>query len=299
LNGYYKFLEQLIPATVNIHALAKHDHPSASMLGTERSGSGTLIDPHGHILTVSYVVLGAEALTVTLQRGEEASARVVYIDFESGLALLQADVSAAYHVPVSDSGGLEIGQMGLLLASTEALERRVTEGVITGLEPFDAHWEYMLDRAILTTAENPGFGGGAFVTLGGIMTGVVSLNLGGLKDASMIIPLDAFLGVRDEVIAHGRVRSRVPRAWIGVHPMPSPRGLIIFGVTEHGPADRAGVQPGDILVSVGDQEVGDRVTLYQRLWAHQAGEEVPLIVLREGRRHVLVIQSQDRAEFWA
>ncbi len=299
MNGYYKFLEQLIPATVNIHTIAKRDHPSASILGTERAGSGTLIDSDGHILTVGYVVLGAEELTVTLQQGEATLARVIYIDYESGLALLQADVSVDYHVPIRDSSQLECGQMGLLVASTDAQERRVNEGVITGLEQFDAHWEYMLDRAILTTAENPGFGGGSFVTLDGVMTGVVSLNLGGLKDASMIIPLDDFLRVRDEVLAHGRVRHRVPRAWIGIHPMPSPRGLIVFGVTENGPAERAGVKPGDILVSLHDQEVGDRVALYERLWTYQAGEEVVLIVLREGRRHVLAVQSQDRAEFWA
>jgi S1-C subfamily serine protease len=299
LNGYYKFLEQLIPATVNIHTIVKRDHPTASILGTERAGSGTVIDRDGHILTVSYVVLGAEALTVTLQQGEEASARVVYIDYESGLALLQADISAAYHIPVSDSHGLETGQMGLLLASTDVTERRVTEGVITAIEPFDAYWEYMVDRAILTTAENPGFGGGAFITLEGVMTGVVSLNLGGLKDATMIIPLDYFQAIRDEVIAHGRVRSRMPRAWIGMYPMPSPRGLIVFGVTEEGPAHIAGIKPGDILVSLDDREVSDRATLYQRLWQHQAGEEVLLTVLREGRRRVLPIRSQDRADFFA
>lgn len=299
MNGYYKFLEQLIPATVNIHTIVKRDHPTASILGTERAGSGTVIDRDGHILTVSYVVLGAEALTVTLQQGEEASARVVYIDYESGLALLQADISAAYHIPVSDSHGLETGQMGLLLASTDVTERRVTEGVITAIEPFDAYWEYMVDRAILTTAENPGFGGGAFITLEGVMTGVVSLNLGGLKDATMIIPLDYFQAIRDEVIAHGRVRSRMPRAWIGMYPMPSPRGLIVFGVTEEGPAHIAGIKPGDILVSLDDREVSDRATLYQRLWQHQAGEEVLLTVLREGRRRVLPIRSQDRADFFA
>ena len=298
MNGYYKFLEQLIPATVNIHTLAKRHHPSAGLLGRERSGSGTLIDAHGHILTVGYVVLGAETLTVTLQQGEETSARVVYIDFENGLALLQADVAGVDPVPLGDSSGLELGQMGLLLASTDAMERRVTEGVIAGFGPFDAHWEYMLDRAILTTGDNPGFGGGAFVTLDGVLRGVVSLNLGGLKDATMVIPLDYFMRVRDEVIAHGRVRNRIPRAWIGVHPMPSPRGLIIFGVTEDGPAHMAGIKPGDIVVSLGDQEVSDRTTLYQRLWEYQAGEEVVLIVLRDGLRHVLPIQSQDRAEFW-
>ncbi len=299
MNGYYKFLEQLIPATVNIHTLVKHNHPTASILGTERAGSGTLIDADGHILTVSYVVLGAEELTVTLQQGEEARAQVVYIDYESGMALIQAELSTPHYIPTHDSSELEAGQMGLLLASTDVTERRVTEGVITAIEPFDAYWEYMVDRAILTTAENPGFGGGAFITLQGIMTGVVSLNLGGLKDATMVIPLDYFQQIRDEVIAYGRVRSRVPRAWIGMYPMPSPRGLIVFGVTDDGPAHIAGIKPGDILVSLDDQDVSDRATLYQSLWAHQAGEEVILTVLREGRRRVLPVQSQDRAEFFA
>lgn len=299
MNGYYKFLEQLIPATVNIHTIVKRHHPTASILGTERAGSGTLIDTDGHILTVSYVVLGAEALTVTLQQGEEAPAHVVYIDYESGMALIRAELSTPHHIPTSDSSGLETGQMGLLLASTDVTERRVTEGVITAIEPFDAYWEYMVDRAILTTAENPGFGGGAFITLQGVMTGVVSLNLGGLKDATMVIPLDYFQRIRDEVVAHGRVRSQVPRAWIGMYPMPSPRGLIVFGVTDDGPAHIGGIKPGDILVSLDDQDVSDRATLYQRLWEHQAGEEVILTVLREGRRRVLPIQSQDRAEFFA
>lgn len=69
MNGFYKFLEQLIPATVNITTTVKSDHPTAALLGVERSGSGTLIGPAGHILTVGYVVLGAHRLNVTFQGG--------------------------------------------------------------------------------------------------------------------------------------------------------------------------------------------------------------------------------------
>ncbi len=299
MNGFYKFLEQLIPATVTIHTLVKEDHPSAKTLGPERAGSGTLIDDVGHILTVGYVVLGAEHLTVTLQQGEEVAAQIIHIDFESGLAVLQADVEGMPIIPLGDSSQLRPGQMGLLLGSTDITQRQVTEGVITAIKPFDASWEYMVDRAILTTAENPGLGGGTFVTLDGLMTGVVSLSLQGLKDATMIIPLEYFQRIRDDLFIHGRVRGRVPRAWLGMLPMPSPRGLVVFGVTENGPADTAGVRPSDIILSLNDQEVANRVELYQRLWQHRAGEEVVLAVIRKGRKHILPIISQDRAVFYA
>lgn len=298
MNGYYTFLEKIMPATVNIRAYVRPDHPSADILGTERAGSGTLIDDVGHILTVGYVVLGAERILVTLQQGEQVQAHVVYIDFESGLAVLQADIRGAVSMPLGDSGTLQRGQMGLILAATDTTERRVTAGLVTAIEAFDAYWEYMLDRAILTTAVNAGFGGGAFVTLAGVMVGVVSLNLGGLKDSTMVIPLESFLRIRDELFIYGRVRSRVPRAWVGLYPMPSPRGLIVFGLTSGGPADRAGVKPGDMLLSIDDHEVLDRPTLYRHLWQHQAGEEVVLILMREGMRHVVAIHSQDRALFF-
>lgn len=299
MNGYYKFLEQLIPATVNIQTQVKAGHPSVSVLGAERAGSGTLIDAEGHILTVGYVVMGAEAITVTLQTGEEAQARIVHIDYESGFALLKSDVRHRPTIPLGEVRALQPGQMGLLIASTDLTERRVTEGIITSLGPFDAYWEYMVDHAILTTGENPGLGGGAFITLTGEMVGIVSLNLGGLKDASMVIPMDYFQRVRDDLMRYGYVTERTPRAWIGLYPMPSPRGMIVFGITPTGPADVAGVQAGDVILSLDDQEVADRVMLYQRLWQHQAGEEIVLSIMREGRKHILPVMSQDRATFYA
>lgn len=299
MNGYYKFLEQLIPATVNIQTRVRHQHPSASTLGTERAGSGTIIDASGHILTVGYVVLGAETITVTQQQGQSLPADIVHIDFESGLAVLRANFPDAPTIPCGDSHTLVPGQTGLILSTTDLTERRVTEGLITAVERFDAYWEYMVDRAILTTAVNTGFGGGAFITLDGHMVGVVSLNLDGLKDATMVIPLEYFQRIKDDVFTHGGIRNYVPRAWLGLYPMPSPRGLVVFGILPKGPAAVAGIQQGDIIVGLDDEAVTDRPAFYERLWQHQAGEEVVLAIIRDDRRHIVPIVSQDRNVFYA
>jgi S1-C subfamily serine protease len=298
VNGFYKFLEEILPATVHIYTRIAATHPSASILGTERMGSGTIIDDTGYILTVGYVVLGADRITVNLQSGEQVTAQLIDIDFDSGLAVLHAEVGRAGHVQLGDSGSLECGHMGLIVASTNPTERRVTEGIVTDLGPFDAYWEYMLERAIMTTAVNTGFGGGAFVTLDGVMRGVVSLNLGNLKNATMAIPLEHFHHLKDDIFLHGRVSQRIPRAWLGLYPMPSPRGLIIFGVTAEGPAARAGIKQGDILIRIDQHEVLERTEFYKRLWAHRAGENVALEVMRDGKVYNFTMTSQDRATFF-
>jgi S1-C subfamily serine protease len=298
VNGFYKFLENIIPATVHIHTRIAREHPSATTLGTERMGSGTIIDDTGMILTVGYVVLGAQSIVVTLQQGDEVAARLVEIDFDSGLAILQADVPPLPGLTLGDSSVLSRGQQGLIIASTGPKERRVSEGLVTALEAFDAYWEYMLERAILTTATNLGLGGGAFVTLDGVMRGVVSLNLGDLRDTTMIIPLEYFHQIKDEILLHGRVVSRVPRAWLGLYPMPSPRGLVVFEMTAHGPAAQAGVQPGDIIVGINGQEMLNRREFYRQLWQHQAGAAIVLDILRDGTTQTITVYSQNRAEFF-
>ena len=299
MNGFYKFLEEIIPATVHIYTRIAATHPSAGILGTERMGSGTIIDDTGYILTVGYVVLGAHSIKVNLQSGEQVTARLIDIDFDSGLAVLHAEIGRADSLQLGDSSPLECGQMGLVIASTDPTERRVTEGVVTDLGPFDAYWEYMLDRAIMTTAANTGFGGGALVTLDGVMRGVVSLNLGDVKNASMVIPLEYFQRLKDDIFLHGRVTQRIPRAWLGLYPMPSPRGLVVFGATAHGPAERAGITQGDILVRIDHHEVLERAEFYKRLWTHRAGENIELEVMRDGRVYHFTLTSQDRATFFA
>ena len=156
MNDYLKFLEQVVPAVVSIRSVTPQRHPSARVLGTERTGSGAIIDAEGHILTVGYVVMGARTIEITLPDHQQYSASLLFQDFESGMAILQTPARDLPTVRLGRSAALQEGDNVIIVASTDPTQRMASPGFISALRPFDAYWEYMLDRAILTTAMNPG-----------------------------------------------------------------------------------------------------------------------------------------------
>ena len=288
----------VVPATVTIQARVPERHPSAQILGQERMGTGSLIDREGHILTVNYIVLGAETISVAFMNGREFPAEIVGRDFDSGLALIKIAPGRYPTIPVGDSRRLEAGQAAFIIASVGEENRRVTSGTVTAVEPFDAYWEYMLDRAILFTAPNPGVGGGPLVSRAGAIVGVVSLNLNEIARMSLAIPVEVYAEQAEELRRHGRIVSRQPRAWVGFYAQPTDEGVVVAGVVPRGPADRCGVEEGDLIVAVDEEHVGDRRTLYRALWKHRAGERVRLTVMRKNGLKTVAVVSQDRAEFY-
>ena len=289
---------EIVPATVTIHARVPEQHPSAAILGQERMGTGSVIDREGHILTVNYIVLGAETITVAFMNGREVPAQIVSRDFESGLALIKIPAGRYPTIPVGDSRRLRAGQAAFIVASLGDENRRVSGGVVTAVEAFDAYWEYMLDRAILFTAPNPGVGGGPLVSSNGEIVGVVSLNLNEIARMSLAIPVEVYAENAEELRRFGRITSRRPRAWMGFYAQPSEEGIVVAGVVPRGPADRCGVEEGDFILAVGEQQVADRRALYRALWKHQAGERVRLTVMRRNAVKTVSVVSQDRAEFY-
>jgi len=288
----------IVPATVTIHARVPEQHPSAQVLGQDRMGTGSLIDREGHILTVNYVVLGAEQITVATVNGREHEAHIVSRDFESGLALIKIPPGRHPVIPVGNSRRLRAGQAAFIIASLGDENRRVNGGVVTAVEPFDAYWEYMLDRAILFTAPNPGVGGGPLVSSAGELVGIVSLNLNEIARMSLAIPVEVYAEHADEMRRFGRVMSRRPRAWMGLYAQPSEEGIVVAGVVPRGPADRCGLEEGDLILAVGEQRIGDRRALYRALWKHRAGEKIRITVMRQDAVKVVSVDSQDRAEFY-
>ena len=160
MNDHLKFLDHVVPAVVSIRSVTPQRHPSARLLGTERTGSGAVIDAEGHILTVGYVVMGARTIEITLPNQQQYPATLLFQDFESGMAILQTPARDLPTIPLGRSAALKEGDHVIIVAATDQTQRMASPGFISALRPFDAHWEYMLDRAILTTAMNPGFGGG-------------------------------------------------------------------------------------------------------------------------------------------
>ena len=163
---------------------------------------------------------------------------------------------------------------------------------------FEAYWEYLLDRSIVASAPNPGFGGGGLFTLTGALVGVLSLNLNEIARSSLAIPADYYRKHEHELLRYGRVVSRPRRAWLGVFAHPVEEGVIVAGVVPDGPGDRGGLQEGDLIVSLNAEEVASRRDLYLRLWRHEPGASLILEVMRDSKVRRVEVRGGDRAYFF-
>jgi S1-C subfamily serine protease len=288
----------LVSTTLTLHVRVSSDHPSVAVLGDERMGSAALVDTQGILLTVNYVVIGGREIVATSPDGRRLRAEIVAQDFESGIAVLSIPVHDEPMALLGESRRLAPGQEVFVLASTGPTVRRVGTGIITDLGPFDAYWEYMLESAIQSSAFNPGLGGGPLFDLRGRMVGVVSLNLGLVGRSSLAIPVHLFTEHRDDLFRFGRLRGRIPRAWVGFYPQPTASGIVVAGVVPEAPASRSGIRDGDVILAVNFREIATRPELYQEMWRHQAGEVLRFSILRQGQRTTIDVETTDRAEFY-
>src|SRR6267142_1530151 len=258
-----EFARHLLGAVVNLHATVPRAHPSSRILGNERMGSGVVVDPSGLVLTVNYVVMGAQTVDVGFLKGRRVKAEVVAQDFEVGLALVRVKRQGLTAVPLAGGTELACGEPVIAVASTGPQERRLSGGLVTYLGEFEAYWEYLLERGIVTSAQNPGFGGGGLFSMTGALLGVVYLNLNEIIRCSLSIPVDNYREHASEMLRYGRVVSRPKRAWLGVFAHAVDEGVVLLGIVPDGP-----------------------------------GERLTLEVMRDNRLRRLEVTTGDRAEFF-
>jgi S1-C subfamily serine protease len=299
VNASVKLIEQVVPSTVGIHVLVPPRHPSASLLGTERMGSGVVVDPNGYILTANYIVIGASKVQVGLLDNSQHEAEVIAQDFESSLAVLKIPNSGFPAVPLRASQDLQLGDEVFMVASSDdTTGRRVSGGFLSSLSVYEAYWEYRLERALMCSAMNPGLGGGPMFDMKGRMVGVVSLNLGEVGKFSLAIPVDHYLEHQAELLRYGRRVSRPSRAWIGMYSYPLRDHMVLAGLLPGGPGEKAGLKAGDVVLAIDGQEISDRKVLYAQLWSKRAGETVLFRVFRNNSVHDIPIISGNIEEFF-
>ena len=298
MNGRLGLIHSVLPASVDLRVEIPESHPSSRTLGSERMGSGTLVDPEGYILTVNYVVMGARSITVTLMGEEQFAGEVVAQDYETGLALVKIPVQDHPYMKPASPGDATRGQAAFIVASAGNAGRRVSGGYITSLESYDAQWEYLLEKSIRTTAFNPGFGGGALIDFKGRLMGVVAFNLNEMAKFSLAIPVEYYVDYEQELKDHGRVRSRPPRPWLGLHPQPFAGNIVVASVVQGGPAAEAGIKEGDIILRVDEKRVQSRTELYREIWKKRPGEKVSFRVLRDEESINVAVIGGDRREFY-
>jgi serine protease Do len=192
----------------------------------------------------------------------------------------------------------ERGDSVVVVASSGVHEVRVSGGIVTYLGEFEAYWEYLLDRGIVSNASNPGYGGGGLFALSGRAVGLVYVNLNEVARNSLAIPVDCYRQHATELLRYGRVVSRPRRAWLGVFAHALDDGVIIAGMVPGGPGEKGGLREGDLIVSLNAQELSTRREFYTSLWRHEPGERLTFEVMRDNAVRRLEVTGGDREEFF-
>ncbi len=296
MNGHIGLIHSILPATADLHVTIPENHPSAHNLGSERVGSGTIVDPEGYILTVHYVTVGASAITVTLPDGEQYPGQIAALDQETGLSLVKIPARDLPFLKLAAPDSVIVGQPVVMIASSGQAGRRVNGGYVTSTEGYDGQWEYMIEKTIRITAFNPGFGGGTLANFRGELVGVVSLNLNEIGKFSLAIPVDYYRAHEQELKQYGQVRSRPRRPWLGFYPHPLAGHIVVGGLVPGGPAQKFGLREGDIILSVEKKEVRSRQELYHEMWKKRPGERISFRILRDERSFDLEVIGGDRAD---
>ena len=259
-------------------------------------GAGVVV-ARDAILTAHYVLMGASSLEVLGLDGKRLEVAHVALDHDSGLALVRTERSDLSPARLFE-GEMRPGDPAFLLTCTSDKDRRGASGHVSFVGPFEAFWEYMLDRAIMTTIVNPGLAGGPLLDERGRVSGIVSLGLAAVGRYSLAIPSSLFLARRALLESEEPMPADERHAWIGFYPQASDGGVAVSGVVPGGPAEGAGLERGDMLVSIDGQPVRSLRQLYGSLFVKAPGDAVGMQVLRQESIQVFEIVSGDRYEFY-
>lgn len=292
-----------LESLVSIKAHVPEDAMTAGLLGTERTGHGIRLREDGLIVTVGYLINEARDIWLSSQDGRAVPGYVVGNDFRSGLALIKPMMPLPGPVMhLGDSSCLGIGDTAFIVGSDE-IDSQITKGYVVAKEEFAGRWEYVLDEAIFTTPPCENWSGTALVDSSGKLCGVGSLVIQGFevgesrKTVNMFVPIDLLTPIIDELCEKGR-RSAPPRPWLGMLLNDENDELTVVGVYRDCPADKAGLQPGDIVVRVDDQPVHNLAHMFRTVWSlGNAGVDIPLLVLRKSSLQETTIKSAERGEF--
>jgi S1-C subfamily serine protease len=293
-------VRRVAPAVVGLRVEVPRDRPSVATLGAERWGSGVVFDAdRGYLLTVSYLLLDAARIEVSLRDGRRVPARLTGLDLEVGVGVARLEGRGPWPAAsLGDSTGVAAGAVTGTVGVSDDGELVATPSRVEAVGPFAAAWEYMLDRAFIVTPANPAFGGAALVDEAGAVIGITSLRLGAPPHVNLAIPIEKFLAGKDELLAQGRVVSRAPRPWLGLYTETGEGGVRVAGLSPLGPARAAGLRPGDVIVELNGRTVTSREDLYRELWRAPMDRDVQMTVRRTGGTEAIAVRPMDRYRFY-
>jgi Do/DeqQ family serine protease len=270
-------------------------------------GSGVIVDARGHVLTNHHVISGADAIQVTLRDGRTAEAKVVGSDADTDLAVLKVNLEKLPTMTLGHSERVRIGDVVLAIGNPFGVGQTVTMGIVsaTGRSRLGIN---VLENFIQTDAAiNPGNSGGALVDAEGNLIGINSAifsKSGGYQGIGFAIPTSIAKGVLEEIVQHGRPL----RGWLGVDAqavtaelartldLKSTDGVLVTAVARNGPAHKAGVQPGDVIVAIDNKKIGEAREAMLAILSRRPGDKIALTVVRAGKELVLQAIATERPQ---
>jgi S1-C subfamily serine protease len=293
-------LERTLSAVIGLHALIPADAFTADTLGTERAGNGVLIDD-GLVLTIGYLITEAETIWLHIGDGRVVAGHALGFDQETGFGLVQAlgkvDLPS---LTLDSSRSIEVGER--VVVGGAGGRTRSVAARIAAKQEFAGYWEYVLDEAIFTFPAHPNWGGTGLISPAGDLIGIGSLQVERVREGenehlNMIVPIDLLKPILSDLRKFGRA-DRPVRPWLGLYSTEIEDKIVIVGIAPKGPAERAELKTGDVVLSVAGENVTTLAGFYRKVWSlGQAGVEVPLTLYRDGVTFDVAVNSADRAKF--
>lgn len=291
--------DTILPSVVALRATVPDDAFTADTLGTLREGSGVVIRESGLVLTIGYLITEAGEVWLSTHDGRQVPAHPLAFDQTTGFGLVQALTPLG--LPALELGKSSETRLGDSVVFADGQGHSIRASIVAKQE-FAGYWEYLLDEAIFIAPAHPSWGGAGLIGADGKLIGIGSLRLqmaseGQVADINMAVPIDLLPPILDDLLTRGRVQAP-PRPWLGVLSAESDGEVVVLSVAARSPADKAGIQRGDIISDIRDGAVEGLADFYRKLWdIGPAGAEVPLRIVRDGRENWVRVKSADRNSF--
>jgi S1-C subfamily serine protease len=294
-------LARALDAMVLVRAEVPPDAFTAATLGTERGGYGAVIREDGLVLTIGYLINEASEIWLTSNRGAVVPGHRLAYDQATGFGLVQPlGKLDAPHLVRGRAAEVKAGDSVFVLGHGGVGHALRTQ--VLAKEEFAGYWEYLLDEAIFTTPAHPQWGGSALLDTQGQLIGTGSLLVqrevnGESVHSNMFVPIDLLEPIFDAMLQTG-CSPQPPHPWLGMSTQESEGKLVVGKLTPNGPAHRAGVEVGDMVVSVGARRVTELAEFFRVVWRlGPPGVDVPLTLARAGDVLRITIKSADRNDF--
>ena len=294
-------LGQALDAVVLLRAEIPEDAFTSGILGTERAGYGVVIREDGLVLTIGYLVTEAEKIWLTTNAGNVVAGHALAYDQATGFGLVQP-LGELRAPALARGSSAEVNTDDTVFVLGHGGQAHALKARVIAKREFAGYWEYLIDDALFTAPAHPQWGGAALVNARGQLVGIGSLLLQetvgeNSEQGNMFVPIDLLEPILPELLAHGRT-ARAPRPWLGMYTQQAENGLIVGGLAPGGPAERAGAQPGDLVLGVAGERTTSLADFLRRVWKLGGpGVEVPLMLARQGDVLRLGVHSADRSDF--